>query len=603
MKDEGIVKKTQEAINEKVVPAAKEGLETAQELLGKGANFVGELLKEAGKKTEQVMEAAGEKTKEVTADAGKTFEKTQEKLIANKNDAFNYFKKNVDTRLHRAEKAAEDLKQEAAARKDQAVEFTKSKASQAPDLVKAKKGKTVVKTAAGVAVLAAAAAAAYTYYKNRKEQDEAVKAEFSEKMKKWNELEGEELVNAAMEKPVSMHVRPTKIYPIGKNALLGEDIVVNISAPGEFTEFNPDDVAEPLNPVEEIRKKAEQVAATAGETAKKVAGTVGEKAKEAYQKASEKAEELKELAEEKRNELKQTAEDLLADNKGFGDVVDNVEDKLEEAGDVVADKVEDVKDKAEDVVDKAEDVLENKMESDPGEALNAEGLADKPDFLSEADESKARQIAWEEDESVLMQKTEELRNKTAEGFNLLKEKVTEAKDFVVDKVNKLKPEELEEIPEEFFTEEYKVTIHNRGNKDYFFSPMLIQRYNSKKRVTTPVPAHEAETTLEQRIIKPGETYSGTLVLRKTIFDDAVIMFEDMLMKNSVAILLADEMDEQFLLDESLELRDDLLFEGIDDDLEDYEFAQDEAAELELDDLEIEEAEELDFDFSDEDLKK
>ncbi len=596
MKDDGIVKKTQEAINEKVVPAAKEGLESAQELLGKGANFLGDVLKEAGKKTEQAVEVAGEKTKAVREDAGKTLEKTQERLIANKNDAYNYFKKNVNSKMNEAGKAVETLKSEAAAKKEEAVEFAKTKAGKPTEIVKARKGKKVVKTAAGFAVLAAAAAGAYAYYKNRLEQDENVKAEFSEKMKKWNELEGEDLINAGKEAPARMHVRPTKIYPVGKNALLGEDIVVNIALAGEeLAEFNPDDAAEPINPMEEIRRKAERAAGTAGETAKKVAGTVGEKAREVYHKASEKAEELKEIAEEKRDELKQTAEDFLNENKDLDDAAQNLKDKAEDIGEAAGNAAEDLK-------DKAEDLFENKMEYNPDGEKAEDNPADMPDNLESSSEYDGETISWQEDESVLMQKTEELRNKTAEGFNVLKDKVTSAKDFVADKMNQMKPEEPEEIPEEFYTEEYDVTIHNRGNKDYFFSPMLIQRYNSKKRVTTPVPAHEEGTTLEQRIIKPGETYSGKIVLRKTVFDDAVIMFEDMLMKNSVAILLADELDDQFLMDESLELRDDLLFEGIDDDLEDYEFATDEAENLELEDLEIEEAEELDFDFADEDSK-
>lgn len=593
MKEEGIVKKTQEAINEKVVPAAKEGFETAQELLGKGANFVGDLLKEAGKKTEQVVETAGERTKSIREEAGKTFEKTQEKLIDNKNDAFNYFKKNVDAKKNQASNVVEELKAKAEKHKGEAVEFAKNTQDQTSGIVKAKKGKKVVKTAAGFAVLAAAAAGAYAFYKKRLEHDEAVKAEFSEKMKKWNELEGDDLVLAAKENPVKMHVRPTKVYPIGKNALLGEDIVVNISGPGaQIPEFNPDDISEPINPMEELRKKAEKVAENLGDKAKEAYQMASEKAGELKEKAEEKAGELKEMAEEKRNEIKQKADDMMNDPK-LDDVIEDAADHFEEAKAEVTEKVADV-------ADKAEDIIENKMESDPSHGIDTESLSEKPDYLTSPDNA-GEEITWQEDESVLMQRTEELRNKTSEGFNVIKEKVANAKDFVVDKVNQLKPEEMEEIPEEFYTEEYTVIIHNRGNKDYFFSPMLIQRYNSKKRVTTPVPAHAEGTTLEQRIIKPGETYSGTIVLCKTIFDDAVIMFEDMLMKNSVAILLADELDEQFLMDESLELRDDLLFEGIDDDMEDYEFNQDEATQL--DDLEIEEAEELDFDFSEDESQK
>ena len=62
MKNEDFVKKTQDAINDKVIPAAREGLdktvETAQDLFEKGKEFVSDMIKEAGKKTETVGEKA-----------------------------------------------------------------------------------------------------------------------------------------------------------------------------------------------------------------------------------------------------------------------------------------------------------------------------------------------------------------------------------------------------------------------------------------------------------------------------------------------------------------------------------------------------------------
>lgn len=655
MKDDGIVKKTQEAINDKVMPAAKEGLETAQELLGKGANIVGELLKDAGKKTEHAAETAGEMTKNVRKDATKVIGRTGEKLIATKNDAFAHFKKEADDRADQvaAEVAAvkAKLKKDAEEKSRDAVDFTKTKAEKLEVPQAPRKGKKVVKSAAGVAVLAAAAAGAYAYYKNRKDKDEAIKAEFSEKMKKWNEMGESELTEAEAEIPAKMHVRPTRIYRAGQNAMLGEDIIVNVAKPGEEPgEFNPDEVSESINPVEELRKKAEVTLETAGEKARQVAGTVSEKAKVAYSSASEKAREAYSVAEEKADELKEKLaekrHEIQAQKDGFiqdnEDGLENLEEDLKEgfrdaknavkaeakevaeaAGalkDKAADKAEEIQDYSEDVIqnnkegleqltedlegtfgdakeaveEKADDLLENKMESDEKDPLPEENLVENPYDLEH--------IAWEEDESLIMQKTENLRHKTSEGLETLKDKLLDAKEYLEERYNRMKPAEEEEAPEEFYSEEIHVTIHNRGNKDYFFSPMLIQRYNSGKRVTTPVPAHEEGTTLEQRIIKPGETYQGTVVLRKTDSDDALIMFEDMLMKNSVAVLLNDELDDLFLEEESFDLQDDLLFEGIEGDLDDYEFVDEEDLDpdLALDELDVEETEELTFDFTEED---
>lgn len=637
MKDDGIVKKTQETIqetiHEKVVPAAKEGLETAQELFGKGANLVGELLKDAGKKTEHVAETA----EEVRKDAAKVISRTGEKLIATKNDAMAHFKKNSEETAQKVAKVKEDVTKDAEAAGAQAVLFSKTKAE---DLGKAvpKKGKKVVKTAAGMAVLAAAAAGAYAYYKNLKDREEAVKAEFSEKMKKWNEMGDAELLEAETEIPAKMHVRPTKIYQVGQNALLGEDIVVNLSFPGEdLTEFNPDDLAEPINPVEELRKKAELAMGTAGETARRVAETVGDKAKEVYSIASEKADEFKEMLAEKRQAALDEKDSFIQDNEeGLDSMENDLKHGFKEAKKAAAEEaeelfetaqkqdeqiihqVQDLEESSEDIIqnnreglekltedleetfgeaksaveDKADDLFENKMESGSDDPTPEENLVENPYGLDE--------ISWEDDESVIMQKTEEIRQKTSEGFQNLKEKLLDAKDYLQERVNRMKTEAEEADAEEFYTEELEVTIHNRGNKDYFFSPMLIQRYNSRSRVTAPVPIHEEGTTLEQRIIKPGETYQGTVVLRKTDSDDAVIMFEDMLMKNSVAILLNSELDDLFMEEESYDMQDDLLFEGIEGDLEDYDFADETGVDLELDDLEVEEAEELSFDFPEED---
>lgn len=706
-KDDGLIKKTQDTLHDKVVPAAREGLD-------KGTTYVSGLLKDTGKKAGELVEAAGEKTRDV----GKALGERSEKILPDKNDAFKHFRKEADAVGKKAARLKDDLTSQAKDKTEAAVEFTKRKSdrasrevSKAADKVavkadKAQNGrrtrKKVVRTAAGAVVLAAAAAGAYAYYKKRLEEDEAIKAEFSEKMKKWNELEGDALAEAGSERPMKMKVRPTRVYMLNNNALLGDDIVVNITEPEEaMAEFNPDEVAEPVNTMEEFRRKAGEIAGRTGEKARQVAGTVGGKAKEVYQTAADKAEEAYQTAAEKAEEVYHSAadkagdlKDQLGENqfeirdgaKGFGaedtprfrnesrdtwqPVEGIVKDVREKTDDMAENTTEDAWRVEEEIAevprhtdetvrqegaaqspdagwkqdiepgtvkadsnvtreadenwkldpalkdepghpdkdgkqlpdDSSGELKENKMETDDGDTTPSDNLWEKEDLGGDTSGSSSdplgENISWDDDESVLMQRTEELRRKGAEGFRTVKEKVAEAKDFVVDKYHEMKPEEEPETETDFFNEEYHVTIHNRGNKDYFFSPMLIQRYNSQKRMTTPVPAHEDGTTLEQRIIKPGETYTGKLVLKMTLQDDALIMFEDMLMKNSVAILLEEELDDQFLFDESRDLDDDLLFEGIEGDLEDYEFADEDMTALDLDELDIEEAEELDFDLSD-----
>lgn len=704
-KDDGIVKKTQEALHDKVVPAAREGLE-------KGSTIVSGILKDTGKKAGELVEAAGEKTREV----GKALGERSERVLPNKNDSIRHFKKEAESLGHKAGKVKDQIVENSKETAESAIEFAKHKTGRvkkdvssnadlavkkADKIIHPGKGKKIVRNAAGIVVLAAAAAAGYAYYKKRLEEDEAIKAEFSEKMKKWNELEGDELADAGNEHPVRMKVRPGRVYQLSKNALLGEDIIVNISASHEgFTEFNPDDLSEPVNTVEEFRKKAGVIAGKTSEKAREVAEKTGEKAREVAEKTGEKAKEVVTKTSEKARQAAGTVSDKAkgvyhAASDKVEEVYEDASDRVEEVYEDSSDKIEELKgqdleirhekkqsfgaddiprfrnepkdtwqsvgsssdevketkdleegstenswrteeeidevsrhtdknipesndswqvdeeigvaepdslDNGWETVDPGSDMQENKMESDDSDKTPEDDLWEKDesgfeeDWLSDNEDPLGENISWDEDESVLMQKTEDLRRKGAEGYRLVKDKVTEAKDFVVDKYHEMKAEDEDEFESELFNEEFQVTIHNRGNKDYFFSPMLIQRYNSRKRVTTPVPAHEEGTTLEQRIIKPGETYSGRIVLKKTYSDDALIMFEDLLMKNSVAILLEEELDDDFLMEEGRDLNDDLLFEGIEGDLEDYEFADEEMTQL--DDLDIEETEELDFDYTD-----
>lgn len=608
MKNEDFVKKTQDAINDKVIPAAREGLdktvETAQDLFEKGKEFVSDMIKEAGKKTETVGEKASELLSEAEGKAEELKKSAGEKAEELKKTAgtkAEELKKTAGVKAEELKKTAgtkaDELKHDAAGlfkkadktvetKTEEIVDFASEKTDQASGVINSgKEGITVAKSntgkkIAGVALATAAAAGAYALYQKKKAKDEQIKAEFSEKMKKWNELNGEDLSTAKAEEQHVMNVRPGKVYNIGKNALLGEDIVVNIAPIDKEIVFNPEEISEPINPVEELRRRAGEVAKAAGIKAKELSATVGEKAGELKDNLEKKAQEARAAAKEKSEELKDKfdevadqAEDVqedLADKAG--DLQENLAETVDEVKDTVEETIEEVK-------DNVSDIIENKMESDGNEPVDdliekgAEIVEEKVEDLKDGFEDFKDDIEWEEDESVLVQKGEELKQKAQEKLEDFKEKFHHVKDTVTDKVETMKRdrEKLEE-PELTYVEEYNVTIHNKGNKDYFFSPMLIQRYNSKKRQTVPTPFHEDGTTLEQQIIKPGETYSGKLFINKSVTDDALIMFEDMLMRSSVAILLEDELDDEFIKDEKADLIDELLFEGE----EDYTIFEDEA---------------------------
>ncbi|PKK40294.1 hypothetical protein ABB02_00403 [Clostridiaceae bacterium JG1575] len=593
-KDDGIVKKTQEVINDKVVPAAKEGLGAAGELLGKGATVVGEFLKEAGSKTKDLVSQADDATKDFREDAGKTVHAAADKVVETKNDAFDFFKRGSREMTEKAQGTVKKAHKEVKKNADEAVDFAKTKGQQ---LTQGKKSNKKVVAAVGVAVAAAAAAGAYAFYRARKERDESVKAEFSEKMKKWNELEGEELVMVDEEDITTMHVRPSKIYRIGQNAQLGDDIIVQIGwGDEEAKDFNPDDLADPVNPLEEFRKKAGKAADLVVEKTRQAAEVVTSKAKEVAGSVGEKASQVKERVEEEAYESGFTDGSLMEELKEEASAkVEAAKESAEQVGETIQKETDAIKEDLKEATASLNDsVKENHLMGEGDKELDsADEVEPKSTFhpaaRREVRPEESHDLPWEEDESLLMKKTEDVRKLAADGIQAIKEKLGGMKRSVSDRQ---KAEENDSREEEAlaFVEEFNVTIHNRGNKDYFFSPMLIQRYNSSRRTTRPVPGHEKGTTLSQRLIKPGETYTGRIAVKKTLEDDALIMFEDMLMQNSVAILLEEDVNDSFLYDESMDLRDDLLFEDS-EDLDELDF--------EGDDLVVDEAEELDLELEEE----
>ena len=341
--------------------------------------------------------------------------------------------------------------------------------------------------------------------------------------------------------------------------------------------------------VEKVKDKAEDLQEDAGELLEKAK----DKLEDLTEGAEEKAEEVRDAVEEKADELKENHFDL----KDIGNKLDNLKDKAkekledikEDAGEIVEkvkDKAEDLQEDAGELLEKAKDKAED-LQEDAGELL--EKAKDKLEDLTEGAEEKA-----EEFRDAVEEKAEELKeNKMSSEFE------DDLKDAGIQDIGDVAAEEPYEplgeeeydditfksedtltkvrnvtekvagtlsevagtvkeklIPEEPYYEkeliEYEVTIHNGGEEDYYFNPLLIQKYDVRKRQVEIRPIHRDGTTLESIVIRPGETYTAKLAVEKSIGKkEGLIVFEDIMMNNSVLFLLEDEKSDVEEFEEEL----------------------------------------------------
>lgn len=522
---------------EKSMDAAKEGMDAIK----KGAN---DLKKEMPHKDiKNTIEDAKEVVFDKASDVRQKAQDTGNELLK----AINNFFKNTQDKV-------EDTKEEV-------VDFTSNKSEEIIDKaeeLRINKKSSVGKKVAGAALVTAAATTAYIIYKKKKAEDESIKAEFSEKLKKWNELEKSEIEEIKKESIIPMRIKPSKVYMINNNGELGEDVIINISRENDNLTFNPNDEIIAINPIEQFRKKADEIAKSAGKSVKGVKELVAEKAGEFKETAVNTANDIKNKAQEKIEEVKEKSQEKvnLAQEK-TDEIKDDLEFKVENVRADIKDEIEKTKEK----VDKKEEcIFENKMEKDP-----VEKIKDIEDDLIENTNTTERK--WEDEKSVVTKKGEEviekaseLKEKAQEALGKTSESIGKLKETITEKVSNIKKNANEvfkkneyELDDDGEIEIFNVTIHNKGNKDYYFTPLLVQKYSSKRKMSYPCPCHEDDTTLEQKVIKPGETYTGKIALNITKNDDSIIVFEDLLMKNSVAYLLKDELDEEFIIEENEEL--------------------------------------------------
>jgi len=302
--------------------------------------------------------------------------------------------------------------------------------------------------------------------------------------------------------------------------------------------------------VEKVKDKAEDLQEDAGELLEKAkdkledltegaeekAEEVREDAGEIVEKVKDKAEDLQEDAGELLEKAKDKAEDLQED---AGELLEKAKDKLEDLTEGAEEKAEEFRDAVE---EKAEELKENKMSSEFEDDLKDAGIQDIGDVAAE----EPYEPLGEEEYDDITFKSEDTLTKVRNVTEKVAGTLSEVAGTVKEKL----------IPEEPYYEkeliEYEVTIHNGGEEDYYFNPLLIQKYDVRKRQVEIRPIHRDGTTLESIVIRPGETYTAKLAVEKSIGKkEGLIVFEDIMMNNSVLFLLEDEKSDVEEFEEEL----------------------------------------------------
>ena len=263
---------------------------------------------------------------------------------------------------------------------------------------------------------------------------------------------------------------------------------------------------------------------------------IGNKLDNLKDKAKEKLEDIKEDAGEIVEKVKDKAEDLQED---AGELLEKAKDKLEDLTEGAEEKAEEVREAAE---EKAEELKENKMSSEFEDDLKDAGIQDIGDVAAE----EPYEPLGEEEYDDITFKSEDTLTKVRNVTEKVAGTLSEVAGTVKEKL----------IPEEPYYEkeliEYEVTIHNGGEEDYYFNPLLIQKYDVRKRQVEIRPIHRDGTTLESIVIRPGETYTAKLAVEKSIGKkEGLIVFEDIMMNNSVLFLLEDEKSDVEEFEEEL----------------------------------------------------
>ncbi len=465
-------------------------------------------------------------------------------VVPKMKDVTSDFKDSVAQLVDKGTKEAHKLFDKKDDIKDEVVNFTKNSSenvkSSLSDLIEPKsEKKNTGKIVAGVAV-ATAAATAYALYRRNKAKNEELKENYAEKLQRWAEIESAERESHEEELHKPVKVTPKKVYNLGSNALVGEDLIINVSKIENEFAFNPDDEGNPL--AEMDLKKAIQEKASALKD--KITSKIEEgklQGKLGTMEAKDKYIEIKDMAEDRFEELKSKVDD---------EITPNVKRKVEEIKEEAEDKYEELKNKTK-IDEKLEDVKEEAKDKKKEVKEKFDDLKNKVSSIGKekTDELKAKIEDLVDDEKL----DEIKRNDMAIDGGHDNDWVDEpfgAEDFVIDseeegltdKVKRMAAEAKAKILPDHEDEEkdlvaYSVAVHNRGDEEYSFSPLQFQVYDTLKRSVYFHAKAEEGTTLGNVMVKPGETYQGKLYVRKSPgMKDGVIFFKDLSLDYAVLYL-------------------------------------------------------------------
>lgn len=511
-------------------------------------------------------------------------------VVPKMKDVTSDFKDSVTNFVDKGTKEAQKFFDKKDQVKDDVVDFTnttkKNVKSGISDLTESKNDKkNTGKIVAGVAV-AAAAATAYAVYRRNKSKNEDLKQEYAEKLSRWAEIETNERESHEEELQKSVKVTPKKVYKLGDNALVGDNLIINVSKIGNEFAFNPDDEGSPIADMDIKKVFKEKTSAIKDKIVSKIEeGKL--QSKLGTMEAKDKYIEIKDMAEERFEDLKSKVDDEITPNvkKKAEEFKEDVEDKYEELKEKtkIDEKVQDIE---EDVEDIKEDVkikkgeakdkfkhLKDKVSSavkgkakDVAEAIEDQGdkVEEQTDILEtkvkdlidedKIDEIQRNDMALDEgyDSDEIIDEpfgTEEVMN-DEEG---LKDKV---KEIATDIKAKIMPNEDHEDGKDLVA--YSVAIHNRGDEEYSFSPLQFQVYDTLKRSVKFQAKAEEGTTLGNVNLKPGETYQGKLYVRKNpSMKEGIVFFKDLSL--DYAILYLTDHDDPVQVDPVMVLDEDYLY--------------------------------------------
>jgi len=464
-------------------------------------------------------------------------------------EATSEWKESLSSMMDKGVQSAQTIFDKKEDLKTETVDLISDKKKEVNSMVSSKtEKKNTGKIVAGVAV-AAAAAAAYALYKKNKIRNENLKEEYSEKLIRWAELDLSQLDTETDDLSTPVKLLPDKIYKMGTNAAVG-NLVVNVSAPSAGEPFNPDEPGEPLADLGLKKAFFDKTAAVKDKIKAKIEeGRL--QTKLGSMEAKDKYVEIKDFAEDKIDAMKSKVDDTIAPNvkEKAEELKLEAEIKAEELKEEFSEKKEEAKKKFEHLktqMAKGADELEEKAEETLGQTdgfmKNDLATGEDDEFVPTEDEFVDAPFGAQEVLDTAKEEGEGLKEKAKHLAEAAKEKLTAEKP----------PVDLKDLVE------YKVTIHNKGEEDYTFNPMQLQLYDLMKRSVYLVPKHAEGTTLGRVVVKPGETYTGKLFVKKNMGKkQGILFFDDLSLSHSVLFL--GEGEETVEVDTDLVLDEDYLY--------------------------------------------